>query len=135
MIQHTLSFRRRIAAAALLCLPLLPLFAAAEPSPAARHEIEHLLSRLEASGCDFFRNGQWYGGAKAKDHLQQKYDYLLKRDLVARSEDFIRLAATGSSMSGKPYQVRCKGGEPVPSADWLGEELARYREARNARSR
>jgi Family of unknown function (DUF5329) len=105
----------------------------AEPSATVRDEIQHLLTNLERSGCQFFRNGEWYGAAKAKDHLNQKYNYLLKKGLVRKSEDFIRLAATESSVSGKAYQVRCKGTEPMPSAVWLNEELSRYREQGRAK--
>jgi len=103
---------------------------AAEPSPVVRGEIQHLLTYLEGSGCEFFRNGEWHGAVEAKDHLNQKYSYLLKKDLVRTTEDFIRLGATKSSASGKPYQVRCKGTKAVPSALWLSEELSRYRDER-----
>jgi hypothetical protein len=104
----------------------------AEPSATVRDEIQYLLTNLERSGCEFFRNGKWYGAAEAKQHLNQKYNYILKRGLVRKSEDFIRLAATESSVSGKAYQVRCKGTGPMPSAVWLDEELSRYREQRRA---
>jgi len=103
---------------------------AADSSPVVRDEIQHLLTYLEGSGCQFFRNGEWRGAVEAKDHLNQKYTYLLKKGLVRTAEDFIRLGATKSSVSGKPYQVRCKGTKPVPSAAWLSEELSRYREER-----
>src|SRR5262245_41812010 len=106
--------------------------AAVEPSPEAREEIQHLLAHLAGSGCEFYRNGSWYGAGEAKDHLAKKYDYLLKKCLVGTAEDFIRLGATESSTSGKPYQVRCAGKEPVASATWLGEELARDRHRRPA---
>lgn len=101
---------------------------AADPPPVVRDEIQHLLAHLEGSGCQFFRNGAWHDAAAAKDHLNRKYNYLLKKDLVRTTEDFVRLGATKSSASGKPYQVRCNGTSPVPSALWLGEELSRYRE-------
>ena len=105
----------------------------AEPSATVRDEIQHLLTNLERSGCQFSRNGEWYGAAAAKDHLNQKYDYLLKKGLVRKSDDFIRLAATESSVSGKAYQVRCNGTKPMPSAVWFNEELSRYREQGRAR--
>jgi hypothetical protein len=105
----------------------------AEPSAIVRDEIQNLLTNLERSGCQFFRNGEWYGAAEAKDHLNQKYNYLLKRGLIRNSEDFIRMAATESSVSGKAYQVRCMGTQPMPSAVWLNEELSRYREQRGAK--
>lgn len=117
----------------LLWLPLGSAVLAAEPSPIVRDEIQHLLTYLEGSGCEFFRNGDWYGAVEAKNHLNYKYSYLLKKQLVRKSEDFIRLGATKSSVSGKEYQVRCKGTEPVPSAVWLSDELSRYREERRVK--
>jgi hypothetical protein len=99
-----------------------------EPSPTVQDEIQHLLTYLGKSDCQFFRNGKWYDAIEAKNHLNRKYNYLLKKGLVRKSEDFIRLGATQSSVSGKAYQVRCKGSEPMPSAVWLNEELSRYRE-------
>ena len=41
------------------------------------------------------------------EHLQRKYDYLLKKSLVDTSEQFIQRAASKSSVSGKPYRVKC----------------------------
>lgn len=111
-----------------LLIAALPLAALAEkPTPAASQEIEHLITNLKASGCEFQRNGSWYDSAKAADHLRSKYDYLLKKGWVATPEDFIARAGTESSMSHKPYQVRCAGKEAEPSAAWLQAELKRYR--------
>ena len=120
-----------------LMLLLASLFSAnaftAEPAPIVQDEIKHLLTYLEKSDCEFFRNGKWYGAIEAKDHLNRKYNYLLKKGMVRTTEDFVRLGASQSSMSGKPYRVRCKGVEPVPSASWLGEELSRDRQQARAK--
>jgi len=126
--RHPLSTMKRFIA---LLLIVSPLFAHAAPAPAARQEIAHLIGYLTASGCSFQRNGSWHDAAQAAKHLQRKYDYLLKRDLVASSEDFIARAASESSLSGKPYLVRCGGNAPVASAAWLKAELAKYRVARS----
>lgn len=115
---------------AIALLSLLPLLAQAEPAPAARAEIAHLIDYLTTSGCRFQRNGSWHAPAEAARHLRRKYDYLLGRDLVGSAEDFIARAASQSSITGKPYQVRCGNGVPVASAGWLGAELAKYRGAR-----
>lgn len=96
------------------------------PSPAAQREIEHLLAYLEASGCDFQRSGQWHDARAARAHIEKKYKYLLQRDLVQSTDDFLVEAATGSSMGGGAYQVRCNG-VVQPSAQWLRAELARLR--------
>jgi Family of unknown function (DUF5329) len=45
---------------------------AAALSPAARAEIDALLSRLEASSCTFNRNGTWYPAAEARAQLPRK---------------------------------------------------------------
>lgn len=120
---------KRYATTLLIIAPLLAQ-AAPAPAPAARQEIAHLIGYLAASGCSFQRNGSWHEAAEAARHLQRKVDYLLARDLAASSEDVIARAASESSLSGKPYQVRCGGNAPVASAAWLKAELARYRSAR-----
>ena len=117
---------------AALLIAAMPLAALAEkPTPAASQEIEHLITHLKASGCEFQRNGSWYDSAKAAEHLRGKFDYLIKKGWVVTSEDFITRAATESSMSHKPYQVRCAGKEAEPSASWLKAELSRYRQSKH----
>ena len=104
---------------------------AAEPTAAATQEIQHLLSSLETSGCQFNRNGSWYSGKEARNHLQQKYDYLLGKGMLSTAESFVELGASASSASGKPYQVRCPGdAAPRTSAAWFRAELDRYRSKR-----
>lgn len=95
-------------------------------------EIVHLLGYLERSGCAVYRNGRWYSASDARAHLEKKYRYLLDRGLVDTTEDFIDRVATASSMSGKPYQVKCDGREQVSSAEWLTAELQRLRKASTA---
>ncbi len=122
---------------ALLLTPALPARATAPLASvplAASAEIDHLLVFLAGSGCEFYRNGTWYPPAAARAHLETKYEYFVKRDLVRTAEDFIRLAATESSMSHMPYQVRC-GGEEQPSAVWFGTELQRFRQKTGAKGR
>ena len=102
--------------------------AVAAPTPTAKAEIDHLLDYLAKSGCEFNRNGSWYGSKEARDHLNDKYQYLLKKDWVSNAESFIERAATQSSISGKAYQVRCGATQPVASAAWLKAELGRYRQ-------
>lgn len=112
---------------------LLPLAAQAAPlPPVPRAEVDALLTRLQTSGCEFNRNGSWYAGAEAKAHLLKKLDYLEGKDLVRTAEQFIERGASASSMSGKPYQVRCAGQAPVQSAVWLKAELQQVRAARAA---
>lgn len=102
----------------------------ADPTPApVRAEIDAMLNRLETSGCQFLRNGSWHDGARAKAHLLDKLAYIGKRGTVQSAEQFIELAASRSSLSGRPYQVRCGGQAPVESRRWLGDQLTALRGA------
>ena len=102
------------------------------PPPAAAAEINFLLSAMGTSGCEFYRNGTWHDAHQAQAHLNEKYQWLLARNRVKTAEDFIELAATRSSLSGKEYAVRCAGEAPVSSKNWLTEQLRRYRDAAGA---
>ena len=108
---------------AMLALPVW----SAEPDATTRTEIAHLLQYLQSSGCQFQRNGSWYPSARAASHLNQKYEYLLKRGLLTNTESFIELGASASSASGKPYSVKCGNAAASPSAVWLRDELQRFR--------
>lgn len=110
----------------LLSLGLVAVGRAAPPQ-IAQTEVNYLLGSIENSTCEFFRNGSWYDGRKAAAHLRDKYALLAAEDRVRTAEDFIEEAATTSSASGQPYQVRCSGGKAVPTNPWLRDMLARYR--------
>jgi hypothetical protein len=99
---------------------------AAVPTPSAKAEIDQLLTRLQSSGCEFERNGSWHNANEARAHIERKYRYLLKKELVGTTEDFIVGAATQSSMSGKPYQVKC-GNVQLTSAQWMRDQLKQVR--------
>lgn len=88
-----------------------------------------LLQRLEQSGCQFNRNGSWYPAAQAKSHLLRKLDYVEKHASISTAEKFIEVAASASSSSGKPYQVKCANAAPVSSSSWLGQQLQALRAA------
>jgi len=90
-----------------------------------QEEVAHLLQYIENSECVFTRNGKEHLGPEALEHIQMKYDYVRKK--VETTEDFIRYAATKSSLSGRPYLVRCDEVE-LPTAEWLKAELARFRQ-------
>ena len=96
----------------------------AESGEGIRQEINHLLQYIESSGCIFIRNGKESTPAEARANIQEKYDHF--RDRVKTTEDFIKYAATKSSISGKPYKVRCNGRE-TRNADWLHTELEKLR--------
>lgn len=108
-------------------LAVIALPAGAAPSAATEREITGLMQALETSGCRFQRNGSWYDAVAARGHLQRKYDYLLKRDMVDSSEQFIERAASRSSMSGKPYKVSCSGVPEQDASAWFLQQLRRLR--------
>lgn len=123
--------RRALAVAALLLAAGSHATAAPLP-PAARAEVDALLARLQASGCEFNRNGSWYSGAEAKAHLLKKLDALEGKGLVTTAEQFIERGASTSSMSGQPYLVRCAGKAAMESGPWLKAVLLQLRTARAA---
>jgi hypothetical protein len=88
-------------------------------------EVEHLLAYLETSECEMVRNGRSHNGEEAVKHVRRKYEYY--RDDISSTEDFIRLSASRSTMSGKPYQVHCPGQPAMNSQDWLLTELSVFR--------
>ena len=101
---------------------------AAPIPPAIRAEIDGLMARMSASSCQFERNGSWHNAADARSHLLRKLDYIEgRRETLQSTEQFIELAASKSSFSGKPYRVKCGTAAPVPSRDWLNRELKSLR--------
>jgi len=87
-------------------------------------EIEHLLQYIDTSDCTFIRNGKSHDSIEAGKHIRKKYGHIKGR--IKTTEDFIRYAATKSSMSGRPYQIICND-EKMATADWLTRELDRFR--------
>lgn len=108
---------------------------AAEPvrSPAAEKvRIEGLITSVEqAKGMVFIRNGSEHDAAAAASHLRMKWKNAGSR--VRTAEDFIKYCATGSSMSGKPYQIRFADGRVMNSADYFNAQLRRIDTASRAK--
>ena len=121
-----MTYRLSTVLGVLLGLTLLPIARAAPPA-VAQTEINYLLESIDRSGCEFYRNGTWYDSKKAQAHLRYKYEMLAAHDQIKTAEDFIGKAATKSSLSGRPYEIRCSGGEAVTTTQWLHDVLARYR--------
>ncbi|WP_085646615.1 MULTISPECIES: DUF5329 domain-containing protein [unclassified Pseudomonas] len=95
--------------------------------PQTIEEIKALLDFVEHSECQFVRNGSEYPGPRARAHLEKKLNYLEARNRVNSAEDFIDLAATQSSISGRAYEVRCAE-RTEPAGTWLKRELDRQRQ-------
>lgn len=91
----------------------------------AQKEIQHLLTYIKATPCDYERNGSTYKGSEAVVHVQRKYDYF--KDKIKTAEDFVRLCATKSELTGQTYQVQCPNEAKQTSATWLLTELQKFR--------
>jgi Family of unknown function (DUF5329) len=117
-------------------LLLLPSFftpAYAAESATTKTEIAHLFTVLEASSCQFNRNGSWHDAKEAAAHLQTKYAYLQKFNLVPSAEKFIDRAATESSFSSTAYQIKCADGVAQPSGPWFTAALVKYRASKSTK--
>jgi hypothetical protein len=110
-----------------LALGASAIIASAAPTAKAQREIDGLIAALGNSGCEFERNGSWHDAKTARAHLQKKYDYLRKRGMADTAESFIERGASKSSMSGKPYRVRCPGKAVDTAAHWFEQRLRTLR--------
>ncbi len=89
-------------------------------------EIDHLIAYVTASDCSFIRNGSVHPTSEAVEHMKKKYQYFKKK--INSAEQFIELSASKSTMSGKPYFIKCPGAKQKQSRIWLLEELHHYRQ-------
>jgi hypothetical protein len=104
------------------------LLAIAQPVVAAEsldQTIDYLINYIGNSKATFIRNGTSYTPAEAVDHIKAKYAHF-KKD-IKTPEDFIRLAATKSFLTGKPYLVRTPEGKEMHLDEWLTEALKAHR--------
>src|SRR5664279_5740197 len=85
----------------------------AEPPVNVQREVNFLLSYIGSSGCEFYRNGTWSDSKTAQTHLRDKYNYLVARNQINTTEDFIERAATESSLSGQSYLSLIHISEPT----------------------
>ena len=105
--------------------------AMAATAPQSVHaEIEALFKRMQSAGCQFNRNSSWYSATEAQEHLSKKLAYFEERGAIKTTEDFITVAATKTSLSGKQYLVHCAGMGPTESNVWMQEQLKAVRSAR-----
>jgi hypothetical protein len=86
-------------------------------------KIEALIRAVEAlpSATKFVRNDAEHDVKKAGEHLRLKLRE--SRGRCASAEDFIRLCASGSSVSGRPYQIRFADGSVQTSEAFLRGRL------------
>lgn len=109
-----------------LLLTVICMFArAGDLAPTESQRIDYLINAVATlEHAQFVRNGTAYDGNEAADHLRLK----LKKagSQVKSAEDFIRLCASVSSMSGIPYQIRFSDGRVVTSEAFLRQKLAEF---------
>jgi len=107
----------------LLVLSIGVLAHAADSLSVEGRKIDYLIASIEMSrDIQFIRNGIAYDAKHAADHLRVKLRNAGPR--VVTAEDFIRLCASVSSVSGIPYQVRFPDGRVVSSEAYLRQKLA-----------
>ena len=88
--------------------------------------IQYLLNFVENSDCTLIRNGKNHTPQEAVAHIKRKYNHF--KDEIKTPEDFIRLTASQSLISKKPYMVKTRDGRMLRSQDWLLEALQKYRQ-------
>jgi hypothetical protein len=100
---------------------------AGTPTPLENQKIQYLISTIESlSNAQFIRNGTAYDAKSAADHLRLKLRGAGSR--VATAEDFIRMCASVSSVSGSPYQIRFADGGTITSEAFLRQKLREFEE-------
>ena len=87
--------------------------------------INYLIHYVETSKATFIRNGAEHTPAEAVSHIKAKYEHF--KNEIKTPEDFIRLAATKSWLSGKLYLVRTPEGKETRLDAWLTEALKAHR--------
>ncbi|MBP1773431.1 MAG: hypothetical protein H6P99_2594 [Holophagaceae bacterium] len=109
--------------------PALVLVLAVPASPPEAQKIETLIQAVaNLQGAVFLRNGTEHTPQQAADHLRLKWKNAGGR--VKTAPDFIRHCASGSSMSGRPYEILLKDGRTVLARDWFWTELKRLETTR-----
>ena len=87
--------------------------------------IKFLLDYVAKSDVTFIRTGQEHNAQEAANHIKTKYEHF--KGEIKTPEDFIRLAASKSLQTGKPYLVRTKDGKEMRLDKWLTEALKQHR--------
>ena len=90
-----------------------------------QQEIDHLLSFVASTSCQYERNGTYYSGKEARDHINLKYEYYQSK--IKTTEGFIKFSATKSNLSGEKYRIHCANKGVESTEEWLLSELQRYR--------
>ena len=88
-------------------------------------KINFLISSVEnMKEAKFIRNGAENDGKKAAEHLRMKLQKA--GDRVQTADDFIRLCASKSYLSDKPYMIKLSDGKTIRSEQYFREKLKEY---------
>ncbi|HET9801502.1 MAG TPA: DUF5329 family protein, partial [Chthoniobacterales bacterium] len=83
--------------------------------------INYLLDYIANSHATFIRNGQTHSPQEAVGHIKAKYEHF--KNEIKTPEDFIRLSASKSLLTGEPYRVRTADGKEIRLDTWLTAAL------------
>jgi hypothetical protein len=94
--------------------------------PIEKAKISFLISSIEnTKGVKFIHNGSEYDRKEAASHLRMKLQAADGK--VKTADDFIRLCASNSYMTGKPYLIKYPDGRTIRSAEYFRERLKAFK--------
>src|SRR5688572_7616402 len=94
----------------------------AQQAKTEAEKVQALIAYVEKlDGAVFIRNGTEHDAKRAADHLRRKWD--AAKDKVKTAREYVQQAASKSSASGKPYQIRFKDGTVKTSEEVLLKKL------------
>jgi hypothetical protein len=121
---HTIRYAASLIAVALLSWSAC-LAQTTSPTEDLQKTVTYLLDFVAQSDCTFIRNGKSHTPKEASEHMKGKYEYFKKE--IKTPEDFIRLAASKSLVTGQAYLVKTKDGKEIDCAKWMTKVLNDYR--------
>jgi len=90
-----------------------------------KKKIEYLISSVEnLKSAKFIRNGSEYAGKQAAEHLRMKLQKVGSH--VQTADDFIKLCASQSYMTGKPYMIKFSDGKTIRAEEFFRNKLKEY---------
>jgi len=90
-----------------------------------KKKIDFLISSVEyLKGAKFVRNGTEHDGIEAAKHLRMKLEKAGGR--VRTVDDFIKLCASRSYISGEPYIIKFSDGRTIAAEKYLRDKLKEY---------
>src|SRR5437879_5390558 len=88
--------------------------------------VDYLIDYVGKSNATFIRNGISHTPAEVVAQIKAKYEHF--KSEIKTPEDFIRLSASKSLLTGKPYLVRTPDGKEMHLDAWLTDALKQHRD-------